>query len=77
MEDRINIFKVRTIQRIIKELEFILDDVVSIVIKIYGYIITMVTSLFWIRVVMSVAPDSDTTGEDVSNMSDSSTYRAE
>jgi hypothetical protein len=77
MEDGINIFKVRTIQRIIKELEFILDDVVSIVIKAYGYIVTMVTSLFWIRMVMGIAPDSDTTGEDMSDMSASSTYRAE
>jgi hypothetical protein len=60
MEDGINIFKVRTIQRIIKELEFVLDDVVSIVIKVYGYIVTMVTSLFWIRMVMGIASDSDT-----------------
>jgi hypothetical protein len=77
MEDGINIFKVRTIQRIIKELEFVLDDVVSIVIKAYGYIVTMVTSLFWIRMVMSIASDSDTTGEDMSNMSASSTYGTE
>jgi hypothetical protein len=73
VEDGINLFKVRTIQRIIKELEFVLDDVVSIVIKVYRYIVTMVTSLLWIRMVMSIASDSDTSREDMSNMSASST----
>jgi hypothetical protein len=77
MEDGINHRQVRTIQRIIKKLEFVLDDVFSIVIKAYGDIVTMVASLFWIRMMMGIASDSDSPGEDMSNMSTSSTYRTE
>jgi hypothetical protein len=77
MEDWINHRQVRTIQRIIKELEFIFDDVFSIVIKAYRDIVTMVASLLWIGMVMSIASDSDTSREDMSNMSASSTYRTE
>jgi len=77
MEDWINHRQVRTIQRIIKELEFIFDDVFSIVIKAYGNIVTVVASLLWIRMVMGIASDSDTSREDMSNMSASSTYRTE
>jgi hypothetical protein len=77
MEDGINHRQVRTIQRIIKELEFVFDDVISIVIKAYRDIVTMVASHLWIRMMMSITSDSDTPGEDMSNMSASSTYRTE
>jgi hypothetical protein len=77
MEDGINHRQVRTIQWIIKELEFVFDDVISIIIKAYWDIVTMVTSLLWIGMMMSIASDSDSTREDMGNMSTSSTYRTE
>jgi len=77
MEDGINHRQVRTIQWIIKELEFVFDDVISIIIKAYWDIVTMVTSLLCIGMMMSIASDSDTSREDMSNMSASSTYRTE